>query len=451
MTSNDMSQPLSSPLEISGSFGIPFLGEALQLFSEQELFYWRHFKQYNSDFKTQILGNKVVCLIGPEANEIVLKDRGEFFSSAGGWYFLKSFLGEGLLLQDGAKHQLHRKLLYPSFNHQQISSYFEKTNGTVETYIEQFWKGKSISLFTDLRKLTLFLIFQLLISNQTQEEINLICQEFFQIIEGIRTPIRVNLVGTKFRKAKQASYLLRKRIQATIYERKINQSNSRSQDILDLLISAQDTEGKYLSDNEITEHILHLLFAGYQTTAKLVGWVLVELNNHQDWQKKLREEQQSIIEQNTLEFNHLKDFNLLKNVIKEIERMYPPVYTIFRKVIKDFGYANYCIPQGWYVAISPLLTHRLNDIYVKPHQFDPNRFDVFRQEDKKHSFALIGFGGGTHQCLGKELALMQAKIILSTLLRHYQWDIKSQFSPTQPVFPTTRAENLTKAHLEVLN
>ncbi len=73
------------------------------------------------------------------------------------------------------------------------------------------------------------------------------------------------------------------------------------------------------------------------------------------------------------------------------------------------------------------------------------------QEDKKHPFALIGFGGGTHQCLGAELAKMEAQIILSTLLRHYRWIVDSSFFPTKPIFPTTKVENLIKAKIEIIS
>ncbi len=445
-----MSQTLKSVLKIPGSFGLPYLGEARQLFSQQELFYWHHFQQYNSEFKTRILGRNLICLVGTEANELVLKDQGKMFSSAMGWSFLKSFLGEGLLLEDGKEHQVTRKLLNSAFNHQQVPTYFEKLKKWVEDYIFRYWEGRSIDLFPELRKLNLLLLCQLLIGEQPEEEIELICQNFLSLITGIRTIIRLNIPGSKFGKAQQSSLLLRNKFQAIIQQRRLNKFNYSQQDILDCLLNLPTGSGKDLSDVEISNHLLHFLFAGYQTTGKLVGWSLFELNNHRGWLKKLEQEQLTIMGQNSLEINHLKNFTCLKYVLKEIERLYPPTYTIFRGVVNDFEYRGYLIPKGWYVVVSPLLTHRLNHLYTDPHQFDPNRFSPSRQEDKKHPFALIGFGGGTHQCLGSELALMKAKIILSTILRNYQWIIECNFSGHSPIFPTNKAEKMMKAKFQTL-
>lgn len=444
-----MSQSLKSVLEMPGSFGIPYLGEAIQLFSEQELFYWHHFQQYKSEFKTKILGRNVICLVGTEANELVLKDQGKTFSSRMGWAFLKSFLGEGLLLKDGKEHQVTRKLLNSAFNHQQVPTYFEKLKTWVEDYISRYWNGHSVDLFTELRKLNLLLLCQLLIGEQPESEIDLICQEFFKIITGIRTIIRLNIPGTKFGEAKKSSWFLRNKFQSIIQKRRLENYNYPQPDILDCLLNLKTVEGKKLSDFEISDHLLHFLFAGYQTTGKLVGWSLFELNNHRDWLKKLEQEQRTIVGQESLEFNHLKNFTFLKYTLKEIERLYPPTYTIFRGVVNDFEYKGYLIPKGWYVALSPVLTHRLSHLYVDPHRFDPNRFSPSCQ-DNKHPFALIGFGGGTHQCLGSELALMEAQIILSTLLRNYQWNIDFKFPHNSPIFPTSKAEKMMKAKFKAL-
>lgn len=83
--------------------------------------------------------------------------------------------------------------------------------------------------------------------------------------------------------------------------------------------------------------------------------------------------------------------------------------------------------------VSPLLTHRLEEIYSRPESFEPERFAPPREEHKKHSFALIGFGGGVHKCLGYELAQMEMKIILLIMLRRFRWNVtptKFEISPS---------------------
>jgi len=113
---------------------------------------------------------------------------------------------------------------------------------------------------------------------------------------------------------------------------------------------------------------------------------------------------------------------------------YPPVYAYNRGVLKDIEYAGYRIPAGWLVTISPMLTHRLPELYTDPDRFDPDRFAPPREEDKKHPLALMGFGHGSHRCLGMEFAQMEMKIVLSTLLRHCDWTVKPDYSAIAPNF-----------------
>jgi retinoid hydroxylase len=99
-------------------------------------------------------------------------------------------------------------------------------------------------------------------------------------------------------------------------------------------------------------------------------------------------------------------------------------FMLARGVVKDVEYGGYLIPAGWYILISPFLTHRLPEIYANPTVFDPDRFAAPREEDKQQPFSLIGFGGGAHGCIGLEFAQMEMKIILSTLLQACNWQVK---------------------------
>jgi retinoid hydroxylase len=85
------------------------------------------------------------------------------------------------------------------------------------------------------------------------------------------------------------------------------------------------------------------------------------------------------------------------------------------------------------VMVSPLFTHRLPEIYAEPDLFDPNRFAPPREEESKHPYSLIGFGGGTHSCIGVEFAKMEMKLILGILLDNT--DIVSDPLPDRVEYP----------------
>ncbi|MEH2264217.1 cytochrome P450 [Nostoc sp.] len=221
----------------------------------------------------------------------------------------------------------------------------------------------------------------------------------------------------------------------------------QSKDVLGLLLAAVDEDGNKLSETQVINEALLLLFAGHETTASLLTWVIFELGNHPEWRERLRQEQLAVVGDNPLSLSHLKQLPQLTNVLKETERLYPPVYAYNRGVLKDIEYAGYRIPAGWFVTISPMLTHRLPELYTNPDGFDPNRFAPPREEDKKHPLALVGFGHGSHSCLGMEFAQMEMKIVLSTLLRHYDWTVKPDYSAIAPVRQPSKVKDTLQAYI----
>jgi hypothetical protein len=81
-----MTVPINqSPLKLKpaeampGRYGLPFLGETLSIFGDEELYYWQHFQRYGSVFKTRILGQKFAFLVGPEANHLCCWNRQTMF------------------------------------------------------------------------------------------------------------------------------------------------------------------------------------------------------------------------------------------------------------------------------------------------------------------------------------------------------------------------------------
>jgi sterol 14-demethylase len=71
--------------------------------------------------------------------------------------------------------------------------------------------------------------------------------------------------------------------------------------------------------------------------------------------------------------------------------------------------------------MSIALSNKDPDCFPDPECFDPDRFAPPREEDAKHPWAYVPFGGGRHRCLGANFAMMQQKAIFSVLLRQFDW------------------------------
>lgn len=382
------------------------------------------------------MGMNFAVLVGPDVNQLVLRDQAHHFSSRLGWKFLEPLFGSGLLLQDGRQHQDARKLIYPALHGQVITEYFNTIQRTVERFLVQ-WDKHPVALVDEFRHLTLTIACQLFLGCQDKEELKELSQWFLEFVEGLRTFARFDIPITKYGRARIARRKLEQFMLSQIAKRR-QEGNGGIRDILGLLLTSTDEEGNTLGDSAIVSQTLQLLFGGHETMAKLLGWCLFELAGHPDWTDRLRQEQSKVVGSGNLTSVHLKHLVQMSCVLKEVERLYPPSYFIPRGVVKDLEVAGYFIPAGWFVMLSPLLTHRMVELYDNPNDFDPERFAPPREEDKKHAFGLIGFGGGQHQCIGYELAQMEAKIILAVILRHFEWKITPEHSVISPVFQSSK-------------
>ena len=104
-----------------GRYGLPFLGETLSIFGDEELPYWQHFQQYGPVFKTRILEQKFAFLVGTEANPLVLMEQADHVSTTLGWFFKRSLFGNGLLFMEGEAHRVARRLMYLAFHGRAIA------------------------------------------------------------------------------------------------------------------------------------------------------------------------------------------------------------------------------------------------------------------------------------------------------------------------------------------
>jgi sterol 14-demethylase len=73
--------------------------------------------------------------------------------------------------------------------------------------------------------------------------------------------------------------------------------------------------------------------------------------------------------------------------------------------------------------VSPAVSHRIPTIFGDPARYDPDRFAPGREEDRKAKYALIGFGGGRHRCIGMTFAYLQIMSIWSLLLRRFDFTL----------------------------
>ncbi len=436
---------LKSAESMPGSFG-GSKGETAELFAGEEIFYRQRFQRHGSVFKSRIFGKKFAFLVGPEANRLVLKDKADHLSAGQGWIFLKPIFGTGLLLQDGKQHKATRKLMHPAMHGQALNNYFATIEEIAADFLAEKATGQTFSAIDTFTEFSLTVALRLILGVEAAE-FGEALKYFLTMLVGRRARLHLDLPFTLYGRSQGARRKLKAFLQKKINLRRKHGDLGESKDFLGLFLASVTEDGDSLSDTEIIDQLLMVLFAGHENPAALISWLLLELDANPEWKKRLQVEQAEVVGDKPLELTDLKQMTSLGYALKEVERLYPPVQNMSRGVLKDIEYDGYRIPAGWMVDVSPLLTHRLPELYAEPDRFDPDRFAPPREEDKQHPFALVGFGSGPHVCLGYQFAQMEMKIFMSLLLRNYDWKITPKKSKIAPVYEPSKVQDELKVNL----
>ena len=425
-----------------GGTGLPFIGETLSFIFDPNFANKRQ-KKYGAIFRTHLLGRPAAVMMGPEANKFILSSHFEHFSWQGGWpNTFKELLGESLFLQDGEQHRRNRRLMMPAFHGKALEGYFCTMRDLSDRYLQQWEEIGSFTWFDEMKKFTFEVASVLLVGSQPGHDIEQLSRWFTTLTSGLfMVPIRWSWMP--YGKALQA----RDRLLAYIEQVIESRQDTPGQDVLGLLLQTEDEDGNRLSLEEIKVQTLLMLFAGHETTTSMLTSLVMSLAQHPDVLEKARAEQDALAAEGPLSMEHLRRMPYLEQILKEVERLYPPVGGGFRKVVKSFDFNGYHVPEDWIVLYRIDSAHRDSRCYTDGERFDPDRFGPDRAEHKRYDFSLVGFGGGPRVCLGIAFAQMEMKILAAQLLRHYAWELVPNQDLTMQPIPTLRPASGVKVTL----
>ncbi|MGB8702399.1 MAG: cytochrome P450 [Thermosynechococcaceae cyanobacterium] len=424
-----------------GHFGWPVVGETLNFILDPQFANKRQ-AQYGNIFKTHILGRPTVVLMGPEANRCILSTHMDHFSWREGWPgTFRELLGESLFLQEGEQHRRNRRLLMPAFHGKALDRYLDTMTRISRRYLEQWDHLGNFVWFGELKKLTFEIASTLLLGSAPGAETQQLPQWFTELTNGLFAfPLR--WPWTTYGKALKARDRLLVHIEAVIQDRMANPA----QDALSLLVQSTDEDGDRLSLTEIKVQALLMLFAGHETTTAMLTSLVMALAQHPSVWEKACQEQRQLAAEGDLSLEQLKRMPYLEQVLKEVERLYPPVGGGFRGVIKGLAFNGYQVPSGWQALYRIDAAHQDERCFSNPRVFDPDRFSPERAEHKRFEFSLVGFGGGPRVCLGLAFAQMEMKIVAALLLRQYRWELLPNQDLSLATIPTLRPKSGLKVN-----
>lgn len=332
----------------------------------------------------------------------VLLDNSKNYDKKSPFYaMLGWFLGKGLITSDGDLWQKQRRLIQPAFTRKRVEELEPMMVSTTEAMIES-WKGHPVvDIGREMTTLTLRIIGQTLFSqdlSQRTHQLGSIMQELQQQMERrFRSyfPLPPVLPTSRDRHFRTITSLSRQILSDMVDSRRT--LKDPPQDVLQVLLEARDPEtGEAMPPEQLGDELVNLVMAGHETVATHLSWTLLLLSRHPDVRRRLENEEPG----------------LAGRVVLESLRLYPPVSVFGRRCLAGDEICGYPIAAGQLVSISPYLLHRHPEFWPNPEGFEPDRF---LHERVRGSF--VPFAAGPRNCLGQFLALREAELVLTTLVR----------------------------------
>lgn len=196
------------------------------------------------------------------------------------------------------------------------------------------------------------------------------------------------------------------------------------EDLLSILLVEEredDGNGKRVSmgDGELRDFVMNFMLAGRDTTAMLLTWCTYLIGKHPHVQERIREEMANVLpggDIQSVDWNRMKQLAYLKQVLQETLRLYPPVpMDGFQAVCDDELPGGHPVQKGDQLLYSAYAMHRSAELFPDPHSFRPERF-----ENPPEPYTFLPFHGGPRVCLGQEMAYVEAKLMICTLLQHFE-------------------------------
>lgn len=412
-----------------------FIDEPLPLLLEA-------YERYGPIFTLRILHSNVVFMLGPKANHYVTVSHAANFTWRESHFRdLIALLGDGLLTTDDPYHKRSRQIMLPAFHRERIAASIGVMSEETEQALDQWRPGQRIDLYSWTRHLATRIAMRALFGIEPDGEAarSIDAAALFEqalwfyasgyqyrFLRGPRTP---------WAQLQEASKKLDHMLYGEIARKRA--TGERGQDVLSLLLDAQDEEGEGMTDSQIRDEMMTLLFAGHDTTTSTVTFMFYELSRHPHLLDALVAEQDASLQNGEPSAEQLMSGELaqLEMTLEETLRKYPPAWIGPRKSVQSFEFEGHTVPANAYVDYCSWASHHLPDVFDEPDAFRPERFSADAKKEIPKG-AYIPFGGGSRTCIGMRFGQLEVRTIVTLIVQRYQLELPSDFALSYRQMPT---------------
>jgi cytochrome P450 family 110 len=326
---------------------------------------------------------------------------------------IEPVVGAGsLILLSGEKHRRERGLLMPAFHGERIKSYAETFASATAEEIRPLSPGQSVPVYELAVQIALHVAIRVVFSVDEPGRRR-------QYIDAVTKLLRANTAPLMLAPGLRREFgghgpwarlvRLRDHLDQLLSDDMAERRGRglAGPDMLDVLLSSTDDEGRGRSEQEMHDQLRTLLAAGHETSASSLAWALYHIHRDDSVRERLIAElagRPSPIEMAALPF--------LGAVIKESQRMHPPVPIVLRRLTSPLSISGVEYPAGRVVGIALYALHFNPEIWSEPDRFLPERF----LDTRVSPFEYAPFGGGHRRCIGAAFAVSEMAVAIGTIL-----------------------------------
>ncbi|XP_058822319.1 cytochrome P450 4c3-like [Topomyia yanbarensis] len=442
--------------QLSGPPEWPVLGCSLEFLNQSSVDIFnllrRYARVYGRAYKICFAYDYTLVFSKPEIAEKIVNTQ-SYASKSQDYDKVAEWVGNGLLISNGEKWFSRRKVLTPGFHFKILNSFvrvFSEQSDVLCRKLATF-NGSEVDIFPHLKLFTLDVLCETALGYKCQaqtensfypaavEEImSILYRRMFDLfaIYLFRFTKDYSQFKSLVHQTQQFTLRIiderRQLLNASSTTEAMDDIDRKKMALLDILIQAT-VDGKPLTDEDIREEVDTFTFAGHDTTASALTFLIFNIAKHPDVQDKLYDEIITVVgrDHQELSLHILNDLRYMDLVIKESLRLFPPVPLIARLATENTQIEELDVPKGTCVCVNIFEMHRDPEYFDEPERFNPDRFEAARDTGKGNPFTYIPFSAGSRNCIGQKFAQYEIKAAITKILQMFRLElISANFEPT---------------------
>jgi pentalenene oxygenase len=343
---------------------------------------------------------------------------------------LEKYMGRGLVTCPHAAHRPMRRVTQSNFRQPNIQEYVEGVIQEVEISTRAWKSGQTIDLSSFSLEIFSRTIAKIVFGPDTpNRSLQYIVDAVRSTQEGVFQAICLSFLpryvsarlNRKFLSAQMA-------MRAALSEDLADQYQSERKGLVAIWSNAKTASGEPLySQEEVFGQCLNLLFAGAETVASTLPWVLLHILENSSVRRQIEAEINAHPFHAKLQYD-AASFPHLRRTVAETLRLTPPVWILTRKTTCAVELLNGTIPADALIIISPYALQRKHSTYSSPDSFEPARWESAGQLGGSFN-GVLTFGAGPRRCIGDALAMAELTIATAIILRTWKLTIGSRPIP----------------------